>query len=634
MISAFRRYLNTWVVRGFFLILVAAFATWGIGDVIRSMGTDTWLAKVGDRTIEPTELDGPFRAAMARYSRANPGAEASGALRRQIAQETLQELILRVAVDQETRRLGVGVPDADLRQSVFDIPAFRGPSGQFDRQVFETLLRNNGLTEAGFLALQREDLARRQVLEAVSAGVAVPDVLTRQAFDYQAERRSADMVEFPFAAVPPPAPPDEAVLMRWHQNHPWLYSTPEFRRIKAVVLAPQTIAKDVPVTDEELHKLYDQHTDEFVVAARRSVQVMLVNDEAKARALADKWRAGADWPAMQEAAKADGGSAVDLDKVTEQAVPVPELAKAVFAAPPQAVSDPLHGPLGWNVFRVTDVVPGSERTFDQVKDELRDRLVAERAADLLYDRANKLDNILGTGASLDEIPSDLGAAAITGSLDAEGNTLDGKPAPIPGPPELRSAIISAAFQLPKGEPPHLVEVPTPKQGGSAYYAMTVEEIIPPAVEPFDEVREKVLADWTANQIQRVQDAASTKLRFAIDKGQSIADAALVAGATVHRTPLVDRSSPVEGMPAALQRVLFGLKKGEAAQVQTPDGFVVAVPAEIQIPEPQQQPEVFANLRARLSRETADDLQQVFADALRARANPRINPTVLDQFVRP
>ena len=39
MISAFRRSLDTWPVRGFFLIMVAAFIVWGIGDVFRLVGT-------------------------------------------------------------------------------------------------------------------------------------------------------------------------------------------------------------------------------------------------------------------------------------------------------------------------------------------------------------------------------------------------------------------------------------------------------------------------------------------------------------------------------------------------------------------------------------------------------------------
>jgi peptidyl-prolyl cis-trans isomerase D len=66
------------------------------------------------------------------------------------------------------------------------------------------------------------------------------------------------MVEFPFAAAPPPAAPTEAELHRWYDNHPNAYSAPEYRKIKAVVLSPESLSKEIPVTDEELHTAYDQ----------------------------------------------------------------------------------------------------------------------------------------------------------------------------------------------------------------------------------------------------------------------------------------------------------------------------------------------------------------------------------------
>ena len=79
-----------------------------------------------------------------------------------------------------------------------------------------------------------------------------------------------------------------------------------------------------------------------------------------------------------------------------------------------------------------------------------------------------------------------GLVGVAGTLDAEGNTADGTPAPIPGPAELKAALIKAAFETQKGDPPRLVEVPTPSTGGSAYYALSVEDVTPPAVKPFDD----------------------------------------------------------------------------------------------------------------------------------------------------
>ena len=84
-------------------------------------------------------------------------------------------------------------------------------------------------------------------------------------------------------------------------------------------------------------------------------------DEAKAKALADSWRGGADWAAMQKAAQDAGGSAIALDDATERRVPrCRTWRRAVFAAAPDTVTGPDKGALGWHVVRVTKVTPGSE----------------------------------------------------------------------------------------------------------------------------------------------------------------------------------------------------------------------------------------------------------------------------------
>ena len=178
---------------------------------------------------------------------------------------------------------------------------------------------------------------------------------------------------------------------------------------------------------------------------------------------------------MQAAAKADGAAAIAQDDATEVQFPDPDLAKAVFSTPAETVSEPVKGQLGWFVVKVTKIAGGATTTFDQAKDALRARILASKAADLIYDRANKLDQLLGNGTSLDNLPSDLGLIGVTGTLDAKGNTPAGGPAPIPGSAELKAAIIAAAFKARPGDQPQLTEVPTPSTGGSAYYALTVEK---------------------------------------------------------------------------------------------------------------------------------------------------------------
>ena len=636
MISLLRRYSESWIARAFFLIMAVSFVGWGIsGDLFRLMGPPTWVAKIGGQTIEVPAFQAEYQRAMAQATRNLPsGQEATAATRRQVGQETLQRMVAQGALAIELRDLRVVTPDDSVAAVVRAMPAFRGTDGTFSKAAFDVVLRNNGYTEARFLSQLRADIAQRQLLGSVSGGVRAPDTEITPLYSAEFEKRAVDMATFPLSAAPEPAAPDQAALQRWYDNHPDSYATPEYRRIKAIELSPQTVASDVTVTDDELRAEYDEHKSDYVTQGKRSAQVISVPDEAKARDLADRWRGGADWAAMQDAAKTDGAAAIALDNAAEVEFPDPDLAKAVFSAPANSITGPFKGALGWFVVKVTGLVPGGETTFEQAKDSLRARVLASKAADVIYDRANKLDQLLGNGTSLEDLPGDLGLAAVTGTLDAQGNTPDGGPAPIPGAPELKAAIVAAAFQARQGDPPHLTEVQTPSTGASAYYALTLESVIPPGEKPFDAVKDKVAADWKQDQRRRVQEKAATAMMVAVQGGKSFSDAATVAGVTPRLGPLVTRNQPNPEVPADLQRIMFGLKKGEATMVETPDGFVVAQLAEIVKPDAGADKTGYDQARAAITRSVSTDVETVFIDAVRQRATTQVNQKNFDSVVQP
>ena len=64
-------------------------------------------------------------------------------------------------------------------------------------------------------------------------------------------------------------------------------------------------------------------------------------------------------------------------------------------------------------------------------------------------------------------------------------------------------------------------------------------------------------------------------------------------------------------------------------VETPEGFIVAVPAEIVEADPKADPAGYAQVRQAVGRSIGTDLAGVFTDALRTRAAPRINQSVVD-----
>ena len=419
-------------------------------------------------------------------------------------------------------------------------------------------------------------------------------------------------------------------LARWYENHKDQYSTAELRRIKAVILTPEMMAKDVQVTDEDLRGAYEQAKAGYNLPEKRSAEVVLLPDEAKVKALAAQWLVGADWPTIQQAATREGGTPVDLTDATRDQIPSPELADAVFAASADVVGPPVQTALGWYALKVTHVTPGTMKTLDQARDELRSRVIADKAADLVYDRANKIEDLLAGGVTLDNLPGDMGLAAVTGTLDAQGNTAEGQPAPVPGSEALRSAMVKAAFEMKKGDPPRFVEA-GPEGSNQGYFGVSVEDIDPPPPRPLAEVTDRVRADWTRDAIHHTQEEAAANILGAVKGGEALENAAL--GLAVQHLQPAGRAAATEGVPLQLVNPLFSLKPGEPTMVETADGFLVAVLREVQTPDPASDPIGYGQVREALTQAIANDMDGVFTNAVRERAHPRVNQPVFDSMNR-
>ncbi len=631
MLALFRRFLGTWPARVFFVVLVGSFGLWGISGVLGNLGGDdgTTVARVGGTKISVSELQDAARRLLAQFLQSQGGRAApTPEIRRSIADQAMQQLIIQAAFANEAARLHVTVPDDALRQATFDTRGFQGPNGQFNRATFEAVLRNNGLTEQRYLELMRTDLAQRQVVEAVRAGGYSSKTLDQLVYSFGAEKRVADLVVLPFAtAAAPPAPTDEQ-LQRQYDDNLHDYTAPAMRRIKAVILTPETLAKDIHPTDAQLHAYYDAHRADYNRPASRSVQVIGAPTEAIGRSLATAWIAGADWTVMQAQAATAGASAVELDDSTQPAFPDPELGEKVFAATPDAVTGPVKTDLGYQVFKVTAATPATVQAFEQVQADVAAHAALELASDQVYDKANKLQDALAGGAKLDELPTDLGVAAVTGTLDAAGNTPAGTPAPLPGSDALRTALIAHAFSENLNDPPTLENGPD-----GTFYAVTVEDITPPTQKPFADVADRVRDDWERAARRHEQDAIATKLLIAVNGGTPIADAAKDAGVTVARTAELGRGAPPPGVPAQLIQPLFVTPQGKATMVEDPTGFAVAVTVDVRKADPAADPQALDRLRLQLSGAMSNDLEITYANALRLGETVTVNTRLLDSIAQ-
>jgi len=632
MITAFRRLAGTWFAKGLFILLVLSFGIWGIEDVVRNFGRDNAVARVGGQPIELAEAQNAARREGQRIQRElGPRFEPNDAFRNAVARQAVENLIAGRAQTLEARRMGVGASVDAIRAYTFSIPAFQGADGRFNPLILNQFLRQNDLTEADFTRLVVSDLERQQLVGAVRAGARAPEVLTRQLLSFAEEKRVAEVAEFPLLSAPEVPEPTEAQLTRFHENNPAQFSSPEYREAALALLSAEALVPRVTVTDAEVEAGLDAQRERNGAPERRTVEQALVTTKEAADAIRAAWAGGADLATIRTQAEAAGGSALEMGQVTRSEMPVENIASAVFAAPEGGVTEPVQSPFGWHVLKVTAVQPAAEMPIEQLRAQTRQALAMEKAADMTFDEANKLEDALSGGATVEEAAQRFGLTPVRVTVDREGNGRDGRRVELPGGPVARAAVLEAIFASPVGSGPRVADA----AGG--FVALDVPSSSPAALRPFASVEPEVRRAWMLDARRRAQEERATALLAAAQGGKDFAEAAREAGVEAIRMgpslrdpQAANQPAAPGGIPRELLPGLFSAKVGEVTMAATSAGFAVARLAEIVPADVAADAAGLARVKAEVEQSMQDDLEAQFAAALRARSNVTINPAMLEQ----
>lgn len=623
MLVSVRKLLENWIARIFFALLVLVFVFWGISNVVTMIGSSTAVAEVAGQPVDISVVQQAYQAALAQAQQSGQG-QPDVAAREQLAETALSGVLRERVLGLEEKRLGVTVPDAVVRQQVDQIPAFQ-TNGVFDKQKFAQVLEQNNTTPDQFVHDLTAEIAGQQLVAPLVSGAAAPQELVDRIFNFIAEQRFADMVQIPVAAQPRPAAPAEAVLQRYWRNHPAQFTAPEYRTIQLVVLSPALLAAHETVSQADVDAAYARIAAANPSQPLRSVQVIVVGNLAASSQLEAAWRSGASWAQMQAMAKRFGANPVEIDRTQENQIPTPSLATAVFAAPAGQVTGPVAGPTGMYLFKVTDIA-SSNPDDATLKAQIAQQLQLQQAQAQVAASVNALQDALAGQTPLDRLPGNLGLTAVEGTLDANGDTPTGDKAPLPGSAALQAAVLKTAFAARPHQPAQLINGPD-----GSYFALTVNSVTPPAQQPYDQVRDQVLAAWTDDAQMREAEIKAAGLLHAVNAGQTLAAAAQAAGYQVSTSSAFTRNAPASGATTQMQNVLFSLKLGQATMLQTDTGFVVATLAKIVNPTPGQDQADYDEARQSMTKSLQDDVGGSLLAGLQLRDKVTINQKLFSQI---
>lgn len=623
MLQFIRNYAGSWIVKILFVLLILSFGVWGIEDMVRRGGVSSTVASVGKVDIDRAELDQEFRRQMERLRPMFGGAlTAEQARQFGLLDQSLSALVQRALYDQAARDVGIAVGPEVVRLRIADEPAFRNPQGQFDPALFRSVLRDNQLTEDAYVAILRRELAREFVAGAVGAGVAPPKPLVEDLYRLRGEKRVAEMITLPNAAVGDVGVPDDADLNRYYEDHQVRFTAPEYRALTIAQLSPDALAKDVQIPEEQVRAAYDERASEFGTPERRTIEMVVVDDEAKAKDIAE----AAKGKGFAAAAKDAGADPITMENIARNELP--EIGDAAFALAQGEVGGPVKSGLGWHVLAVTAVQPGSTRSFEEVRGQLLAELQKEKALDSVYSIANRVEDQLASGAPLDEVAQAQGLkVSKIAAVDSSGKAPDGKDA-APGLTDL-PAMLKAAFQLASGATSTLTE-----GANNSFFAVHVDGVTPAKVKPLAEVRDQVVAGWQEDKRAQLAAAKAEEIAGKLKQGSEAAaqDVATQAGGTFAMTaPFTRDAKGVEGLPAEMVAKLFAAKPGEVVTGSTGDSQVVARLKEVIPADPKASDATVANLEGAVAQGLESDIMAQFGNALRKEYPVEIHRGRIDQF---
>lgn len=626
VLEAIRKRSGSIVVKILFALLILSFAAWGIGDFLTPKQQDRVVATVGEASISAVDLERQAETEIRRL-REMLGARFDREQARALGlyNAVLARMIQEAVLDQAALRAGLVVPDGALRAEIEATPNFRGTLGTFDRGRFQQFLQSAGFSEAGYISLLRRAMLRDTLIGGALAPVIPPKAETAALYRERHEKRTAEAVLVKDAAQTAPAGASEDEIAAFHKANAARFTAPEYRAVTVARMDVDDLAREIAVSEDDLKQAFEARAAEFEMPERRRLQQMVFRDEETAKRAAEALARGADFAAVaRDEAKMDS-AAIELGAIARDQIPA-ELADPVFSLAAGGFSAPLKSPLGWHIVKVVAIEPPRKRTLDDVRETLAKEIARDKALDGLIGLANRFEDALGGGASLEDAASAIGIRVVkVAGLDARGNGSDGKPVAGEGLPKL-DLLAQVAFATGEG-----TESPLTEMGDRGYFALRVDKVVPPALRPLAEVRGEVLAAWRAQKLLELAKAAAEALAAEVRAGETLKAAAAKRKLTASETGAIGRDGG-GALPQPAAAALFGLAgPGEVAVVRGPDGYHVVRLVAIQPADPAQDAEGLDKVAQELAKAIGNDLQVAFENSLRREIPVKVRDADLDRI---
>jgi peptidyl-prolyl cis-trans isomerase D len=624
MLRQMRSFTRGWIANLLLLLLVGAFAIWGINGVFSGVGAQE-VARVGAEKITPAQLTRQVELSLRSMRQQGQNLSQEEAVQRGLHLRALEGLIGNAALANYARDLGVNASDAQVADAIRRIPSVLNPlTNAFDQSAYAQFLAEYRYTQPEFETEMRNEMTTAMLRHALAVGTRAPSSYGKLALAYETETRTISVAEIPSSAAGEIPAPTNAQIQTFYEENSAALQVPEFRALTLVYARASEFAARVNVPEATLQQEFQTRRASLTTPERRTFVRIAAQNEQQAQDAAARLGRGEQPNAV---AQALGLQMTRSENEARGQVADDSVAEAVFslqAGEARAVQATLSP---WAVVKVETITPAATPDFAAAREQLRQELAADEAGELLNTAVGSFEDLRAGGVAAGEAARRAGLTVVQiPAVMSQGLGPDGQPIP-----ELaeQEELLSTAFETPEGEASDFFPV------GDADVLVAVDSVTPATTRPLDEVRAQLVSTWTARERARRMQELADAVATAVGGGESFAAAVRAQrGRVAVASQPIDRRAAAQQLPARrLGGAIFGAAVGGVVSDLRVDGdaILIAHVESIHRTDPAEQPQMVEAARQQVSEGLAAGLYEAMVGDLVTRARPRRNERLIGQL---
>ncbi|MCL2876522.1 MAG: SurA N-terminal domain-containing protein [Betaproteobacteria bacterium] len=382
-------------------VLIVPFAAFGLGSYFGDGLKSREIATVGGTSISRDEFERALEEQRSRLrERLGEGESADMLESEELRKAVLDQLIVQRALALYARDMRLSVSSEQLQQAMADIEGFQ-ENGQFSPKRYHAWLGQARMSPAAFEAQVAQDLLIQQLAGSIGGSSLVARNSAHRLLVAELEERVVREMRFPVAPHLAGIVIDDAAIQKFYDDNPARFELPERIKAEYLVFSEEALRSEIRIDEADIQKAYQDWPEE------RHVRHILIEVAPGADAAADgtarnqaeeiaaALRAKPDgFPAVAREKSQDPGSSEaggDLGFIARDGTMEPSFEEAVFAVKQDEISDPVRTRYGFHVLQVTAI---QKRPFDEVRDEIVNRLRKQALGQEFNEKADKFSEMV------------------------------------------------------------------------------------------------------------------------------------------------------------------------------------------------------------------------------------------------